>query len=662
MHTSRSVIVGLLAITLLQGTSGCTPAPASGNGTLPLSQISGAREIQVTLSAAHTTTSWGDRVPGQPRFDLPLLYLHRQREATAEADRTLAISLSGLAAGTEIEMEVVSRHVDGSTGNQHSETRTFVLPDHPCTSDDPCTVQWTFDPTAMLSDFYTLRVKDDVGHPLWENPYPDRPDVVMLDTWDVGLGDYTVRVYYATLFPFPFARLQNELGNRLPPGAVTDFIEHRLVPVIVDTWNTHFHTWGFAPIHPDWDPDKVVEIVITDPPFALFEGTGTYTHFVRADGRLYRERRIWWFSTNRSFEAYDSLKSGCRAVFAHEFFHLAQWNTLLSTGRPTNFWLGVFIEAQASFAPSVQHPKMEIGQDHLVREDSSYSSAANSFLALRLNTSYRDLDADRNSMYDAALYWRFLYEQFNDIGIIRAALEEMTVHFEPDIVASMGSVMNSAFRRFDGPFRSFEDSLIAFTRANYALRLENGRCTAADLAECDGFYYDPNNVYVDPPLEAELDYDGALLTYDGSIPASFGMDFVEVSLDPAVHNQPVTVTFQGEGTVAQFNVQIWKLGPGGAKPRAVTPHPETIPQNRGDVHTYFIPHLDTTTYDRLAFLITRLDSDETTDPAGNYHITLEAASDTDDDSTTKQVECLGASLCPDTDDDGKLDDLDRNSD
>jgi len=585
--------------------------------------------IQVTLSAAHWTTSWDAQDPERPRFDLPLLYLHREREGAAEADRTLAINISGIAARTdiEVEVEVVSWHVNGSTGDQQDETRSFVLPDRPCTSDDPCTVQWTFDPTTTLSDFYCLRVKDSVGHLLWENPYSDQPDFVMLDTWDVGLGDYTVRVYYATLFPF--ARGQNDLDNRLPPGAVTDFIERQFVPIIVDTWNTQFHTWGFAPIHPDWDPDKVVEIIITDPPFALFDGTGTYTRLIGADGLPYPERRIWWFSSNNAFQAYDSLENGCKVTFSHKFFHLVQWNTLVSTGHPESFWLYVFIEGQGKFAPSVQYPELEIRKNHVVVGNSAYASAANRFLALRLNTSYKDLETSKEGKYDATLYWRFLYEQFDDMGIIRASLEEMAVHFDPDIVGSMESAMNEAFRRFGGPFHTFEDSLIAFARANYALRLKNGRCAADDLAECDGFYHDPDNTYADPPLEAKLNYDGSLLTYDGSIPTSFGMDFVEVSLNPVVHNQPVVVTFRGEGAVAQFNVQIWKLGPGGAKPQAITPHPGTIPQNRGDAHMYVIPHLDTTAYDRLAFIITRLDAKESPDPIGEYTIVLHAGTDSD---------------------------------
>ena len=62
----------------------------------------------------------------------------------------------------------------------------------------------------------------------------------------------------------------------------------------------------------------------------------------------------------------------------------------------------------------------------------------------------------------------------------------------------------------------------------------------------------------------------------------------------------------------------------------MTPHPETVPQDHGAAHVYVIPRVDTTTYDRLALIITRLDSDETSDPAGNYTITLSSTTDTED--------------------------------
>ena len=371
---------------------------------------------------------------------------------------------------------------------------------------------------------------------------------------------------------------------------VTEFIAHTFVPIVQETWETQLNDWGFVePIHPDWDPDKLMEIIITDPPFALFGGTGTYHVPVYQDGRPYPQRRLWWHATNGTFQAYATLANAYRAVYAHEFFHLVQWNVALSAGCSTNRWRNVFIEAQGNLAPSVRHPELEMNTNPFVSAESQYARAANRFLTLRMNSSYRDLESEPTDKYDAALYWRFLYERYNGKGIVRAALEEMVCHYDPDIVAGLGPVMDRTFQRIDGPFDTFEESLIPFARSNYALRLENGRCGATDLAECRGLYHDPGRMYVDPPLEATLDYNGAPLVHDGAIPTSFGMDFVEVRLDAAAHSQPLTVRIQAEGSVSRLSVEIWKLGPGAAKPRALTPQPEVLTRDSRGAHVYVMP-------------------------------------------------------------------------
>jgi hypothetical protein len=630
MHRARSTIIALLTIIVCSSAS--VGKPASGQDTLrigsPVDDQSHPHQtpgpqVQVTLSAPNSTTSWDDRDPDRETFTLPLLYLHRQRSAATEADRTLDINLSGSVGGTEIEIEAISQHVDVSTGQRHTVTGRFPLPNHPCTQDHPCTVRWAFDASTMLSDLYTLHIKDATGRLLWQNPHPDRPDFVILDTWDVNPGEYAVRVFYATLFPF--ARGQTDLDNRLSPAAVTDFIEHHFVPLILENWQTQFHTWGFGPIHPAWDRDKVVEIFVTDPPFALFGGTGTYTISVYGNDTPYPERRLWWFSSNKSFREYDSLENAYRVVFSHEFFHLAQWNAMLSAGCSTKKWTNVFIEAQAKFAPSVQYPELELLGDHSIRANSTYLGVARRFLQLRLNTSYQALEEEKAHLYDTALYWRFLYEQFGDMGVIRAALEEMACGYGPDIVASLDDVLDSTLARFEGPLQTFEESLVAFAQANYALRLENGRCLTIDPGECKGRYYDPYHKYTDhPSLEAELYHSGHELVHHGAIGASFGMDFVQVHLEPALHGQPLSIALQSEG--ARFSAQIWKLRAGDKVPTALTQHPEPMKGAGGNQYTYNIPSLDTTEYDMLALIITRLDPGESTGTTGNYHLTLDSSS------------------------------------
>ncbi len=650
MSRSRLAIFTVLAVLLALNLSGSTaaaeePVPANLSG-----------EIQVTVSAPYTTLSWDERDPERVKFDVPLVYLHRQREATPAAERTIEITVSGLPPSTEIQVELVSHHLNVATGEPHKASQDFVAPGRTCTSAAACVLRWTLDAATTPSDLYYLQVREPAGETLWEEPR--WPALAALDTWDVSLGDHAVHITYATLFPF--ARGERDFDNRLPPAAVTGFIEHKLVPIIRETWRTQFEEWGFGqPLHPDWDPDEVVDVIITAPPFALFDGTGTYSAYNYSDGTLYPERRIWWFSNMSDFQVYDTLENGYKAVFAHEFFHLVQWNVLLSTGRPTSYWRNAFVEAQAAFAVSVQYPELELQKDHVVTRASHFGIYAKRFLAHQLNTSYRDLDAAPTDKYDAALYWRFLYEQYNDMGIIRAALDEMARHYDADILAGMESAVNAAFARVDGPFDTYEESLVAFARANYALRLDNGRCETADFARCGGRFYDPHRVYADPPLEAQLTYDGTRLrdnaarngaqgadygayyglesaapaptpraesgdtdSYSGAIPASYGMDFIEVLLEPVMQGRPLTVTFEGEGDVARFNVQIWKLGPGEIKPRAVTVVPEVAPQEADGVHIYAIPRVDTAAFDRLAIIITRLDAEETLDPAGSYRLTV----------------------------------------
>jgi hypothetical protein len=284
----------------------------------------------------------------------------------------------------------------------------------------------------------------------------------------------------------------------------------------------------------------------------------------------------------------------------------------------------------------VQYPELEMLRSHLTSLNSEYMGAANRFLALRLKASYRVLEAEPVEKYDAALYWRFLYEQFGSMDVVRAALEEMACGHGPDIEASLGRVMDAAFERMDGPFQTFEQSLVAFARANYALRLENGRCTSEDVGTCGGQYYDPHYMYAAPALEAVLEYGGGRLSYEGSIPFSFGSDLVDVRLDPSLQGQPARLTFKGDG--ARFSVQVWKLrdggeewddgtrvwadGSGGRKPQALAPELEISMEARGTTSTEVVLVLNAGECDRLGLIITRLDPNERAEPTGRYTLTL----------------------------------------
>jgi hypothetical protein len=582
--------------------------------------------IRVTVSAPYSSISWDERDAARERFDLPLLYLHRQRQATGALERTLTLQISGLPAGSELQLEAVSQHVDVSTGKPHTMSALVVTPDRPCTTEHPCSISWALD-RETPSDLYYLRVKGRYGRTLWENAPTDRPAFAALDTWDVPVRTdrtphYTVRVIYGTLFPF--ARGKNDLPDRLAPAQVTDFIAGTFVPIIRETWHTQAEEWGWGePLHPEWDTDGILEVVVTDPPFALLDGTGTYTRLSGSDGRPYPHRRIWWFSSSNSFQAYDSLKDGYKAMFAHEFFHTMQWNVLLLAGSPTDLWIS-WLEAQAAFAPTVQYPGLELRRDHLALEGSAYTSVANRFLERDLNASFSDLERDRGKKYDGALYWRFLYEQYGGMDVARAALTEMARQTNSLVGIAMDRALDAALARLDGPFHSFEESLIAFARANYALRLTNGRCASPDLATCGGLYYDPQAMYASPSQVAQVSFDGSKTTYYGAIPSSIGVDYLEVRLARNVHNRPLMIRLRRENRLSRFHVQVWKVGPGLSGLRAVDLQPRLAWQEPDGTYVYGIPRVQTLEYDRVVLIITRLDTYPTGDASGNYRVTVES--------------------------------------
>jgi hypothetical protein len=614
---TRMALVELVATVLLWNSHVAPGAAATnpGNAAPALAAMPApASSVQVALSAAQSTRSWDSRLARPAPFELPLVYLHRQGQATEARVRTLTLSISGTTGGTSVEVEIVSQHDNRITMQPHRCSARLALPNHVCTSRTPCVLQWALDPAAVWSDLYRLSVRDDTGRLLWQNPDPQRPDFVALDTWEARVDQYTVRVTYAALFPF--ARGERNLYHRLAPDQVGSFIAQWFAPMVVDTWKTQFGAWGFGPIHAKWDVDRVVEIYLTCLPYALFDGTGTYAVLTDGEGRPYPERRLWLLAGDNTLQGYKTLEDGYRVLFAHEFFHLVQWNVLLSAGCPTQNWRNTFLEAQAKFAASVQYPELELGRDGLAAGSSEYGSAAGHFLQTRLQTSYAVLEAERSSRYDAALYWRFLYERFGSMRPIRAALEEMACRPVKDIPTSLDPILDAALRRLRGPLGSFEESLIAFSQANYALRLEGGRCTTADARACDGRYQDPNRIYPEPALAAALNYDGAPLSYDGSLPASFGADLLQVHLDPAAGRQAIEVAFHSAR--ARFSVQLWRLNADGS--RALTAHPEALQGDCSVECRYNLPAPDAA--QSVALIVVRLDANEGADPQGSYRLTV----------------------------------------
>jgi hypothetical protein len=165
------------------------------------------------------------------------------------------------------------------------------------------------------------------------------------------------------------------------------------------------------------------------------------------------------------------------------------------------------------------------------------------------------------------------------------------------------------------PFRSYEESLIHFARAIYALRLDGGRCrTPGSPAGCG--FYDPNHLYADPPVRT-VSYGREGAAHTDGIGNSFGIDLVEVSLEPVANGRPVTIEFHGApGGAAEFHVQVVQLFNSG-----VAPLLEARTDAKGHVSAV-IPQIDRSARDRLGLIITRLDANDGADPIGAYTLSL----------------------------------------
>jgi len=248
--------------------------------------------------------------------------------------------------------------------------------------------------------------------------------------------------------------------------------------------------------------------------------------------------------------------------------------------------------------------------------------------------------------YDAVAYWRFLYEHCGGMSnhvedpaagmqVIRQALnvlyagDVVDIGASTDLVETMPAIMTQALEDSPCPFRTYEESLQAFARAVSALRLEGGRCTEPRFPTGCGFY-DPHELYDDPPYSTIL-YSGEAITYTrlsqpypAGIPSSFGIDFVDVALDPSLDGQSLTLEFHSarEGE-AEFAVQIWSLmlPRDGSRPRPASP--VVLMTKNSDEHlAYVIPAINTAECNRLGLVITRIDAKESLDPEGAYTVVL----------------------------------------
>jgi hypothetical protein len=682
LSKSRSVIVGLSVITLFLATSGYIAALGLGNGagpqvtSVPTATLRAASGATITFKTQNGQTV-GD-VPPQT-LDLPHLVLHRNGALTDPDERTLIVEVTGIEVpptGVTVTLEVETQHRDPDLGGDSGQriavwresrwitnTRGFTQTDVTAvfTHEFDETVISGSETIATPTDYFRYGVAVlDMNHPitnplralgtdyafLMENQWVARLPEVQEES--AGAAPDELIVYYCDMFPFQ--KSIHDPTTWLPREDVPDYVHTELAPQMIEAFRVQTDDWGFAWYHA-WTSYRPGEGKDTER-LSVALGDGRTWFHGRAPSRGHSGISIK--VTGGENARYDTLTDGLMSTFHHELFHSLQRNIKQknggngSVGGEADAWQ-FFSEGTAVLAPSVGQLLVQLAPAPGTR---AYMSNANRFLGDGgllgdLNTSY-----ERMNPYRAAIYWRFLYEQCGGMkdGVEDAAAgmrvisrtlmvlyagDIVDISSSTDLIGAVPEIMDRAIEGSSCPFKTYEESLIGFARAIYALRLDGGRCTEPGTPAGCGFY-DPDNLYYAPPVST-ITYSGADQQHPGEIESSFGMDFVDVILDPAADKQPLTLEFHpAPGADAEFSVQLWKLidSGEGARPQRVPTYitaTEILTRTSPDGHLlHVIPAINTTAYNRLGLIITRFDAEESSDPIGEYTIVLRADADSDD--------------------------------
>jgi hypothetical protein len=458
----------------------------------------------------------------------------------------------------------------------------------------------------------------------------------------LGAAPDELIVRYCDMFPF---RVKDGENPWLPREAVDDFVGMELLPEMVEAYRVQTDEWGF-PWYAEWTSFRGGENGERLSVALATEGVWYHGHApYPALGHAGISLRV----DAKHNTAYDGLTDALMSGFHHELFHNLQRNLQQHYGGDgdidglENAWQ-FFSEGTAVLASSAGQPDVQFAQTSYARH---YVDNADWFLGHGLppndlNRSYGEMNP-----YHAALYWRFLYEQCGGLddpsvgmSIIQRALAALyegqvaDIGQSTDLVGALPRILDRALAGSACPFETHQESLTAFSGAIYALRLEGSRCDRLDARVGCGFY-DPQRLYHKPPA-ATITYAGEQVVYDAArqafptgIQSSFGMDLVEVVLEPDAVGQSLAIEFSGApGAGTEFSVQVLRLqdeGEGikthGPSHRAVSWDVLIGTDLDGD-RVYTIPAMETGAVNRLGLAITRLDANEESDPMGAYTITV----------------------------------------
>lgn len=614
----------------------------------------------------------------QPQtWSLPHLVLFRNGLLTEVSERTLIVEVSdlvvppaGLAVTINIETQDGDPDLGGGTNNRISVWEgSQVLRNETGITQTGASLQFTivFEGTTNLDGAQFIT---PTGYFRFEITFADLSEqgseVIRVVSQDYaflmeqqvilpleglnGISDPAQLALYFT-DTAPFQVRSRDLSTRMKRSEVPVFVRNELAPAMVEAVNLQTRVWGFSwsegwKIYRNGEPADRLSVSL---------GDGETWYHGSSPQRGHSGIAINVNGGNNA--EYDSLFDGIMSTFHHELFHNLQRSIALEFGGSSSVdgldhaWQ-FFSEGTASFVPTVAQSDVQYSQS---RDPRAYIAKSIEFVGGKgfpgeLNKSYNEMNP-----YNAAIYWRFLFEQCGGRGtslenkadgmaVIHRTLEVLyskeivDIDRSMDLVSALPAIMDRVFQSPGSPslcpFSNFEDSLLAFSQAIYALGLHNGRCQDDDSNPMCGFY-DPNELY-SSPIVKEYSYTGGQLVIDhknqvppAGLPNSYGIDYININLDRAQLSGDLTINLHGViGGNAEYGVQIWKLNKtnsgalSSSKAVAVSAPVHPVKGSGEGSLQYTISDAGNGTYNYLGVIITRLDSNENADSAGAYSLVI----------------------------------------
>jgi hypothetical protein len=561
------------AITLIQSSE-----PFSSPTSSTLYQAEPTLEIQVSLEAAsgafiefQTQNGWyKDGVPPQV-YMLPHLVLKRNGMTNKPEERTLIVSIAGIPDEYPelwVTISIETQHGDPDWGGHERdrikawEKTILIEPEVLMTTNIEFEIIFQthiYEAGKIVrtpTDYYryeiTLHTSKGLDTPLvsFTRDYAfllESQWVVTLTSGDTGpshyIGPTELAIYYADMFPY--GTNLSIPKTRLYRSQVEAFISSELLPAVLEAIYTQTVLWGFS-WHEEWTSYRSDEV-----PGRL--SIALFKEDVWFHDQSYNSGKIS-LGVNIYTGDYLNLLDSLMATFHHELFHNLQKSIYQAKGGDGNIsgtdnvW-AYFAEGTAELATSVGQAVVQLSREGGIRE---YRRHAENFLGKEggndgnMKTSIGELRP-----YQAVLYWRYIYEQCGGVSgevedpskgmeVIRLTLETLysgeivDISSSIDLVRYLPKVMDRVFDISSNcPFRTYKESLLAFYRAIFLLKVEGGRCAASGLGNECGFY-DPEGVYPIPASRSVSwsstlkEETGTRLEINGRLPKSYTSELIKV--------------------------------------------------------------------------------------------------------------------------------------